>query len=135
MFSFASSFTDLGSGSKFYKLLFYFPLLLDTHTQICFKQLAMNYLYYSDLCVTEVIPTIFTALKSFNSIQQSISLPGNNSQREMDYIFHSLGKKFNIDGKIHTLFFFFFLTHSVKENKYVHGSVLRMFVNTMNSTG
>lgn len=93
MFSITSFFTDLDTGSKLYKLLFYFPLLLDAHTLMYFKQLAMNYLYYSDPYVSEIVSTIFTALKSFNSIQQNIRLPSNNSQTEMDYIFHSLREK------------------------------------------
>lgn len=69
MFSITSFFTDLDTDSTFYKLLFYFPLLLDARTQMYFKQLAMNYLCYSDLYVSEITSAIFTALKSFNSIQ------------------------------------------------------------------
>lgn len=93
MFSITSFFSDLDAGSKFYKLLFYFPLLLDAPTQTYFEQLAMNYLYYSDPYVSEIISAIFTALKSFESIQQNISLPGNNFETEIGYIFYSLRKK------------------------------------------
>lgn len=93
MFSITPFSTDLDAGSKFYKLLFYFPLLLDGPTRMYLKQLAMNYLYYSDPYVGEIISTIFTALKSFESIQQNISLPGNNFETEIGYIFYSLKKK------------------------------------------
>lgn len=97
MFSITSFFPDLETVREFYKLLFYFPLLLDAYTQMYFKQLAMNYLYYSDPCVSEIISTIFTALESFTA-SSSISLPGNDFQAETDYIFHSLRKKkVNID--------------------------------------
>lgn len=86
MFSITHFFTDLDAGSKFYKLLFYFPLLLDVSTQMYLKH-EMNYLYYSDPYVSEIISTIFTALKSFESIQQNISLPGNNFETDIGYIF------------------------------------------------
>lgn len=133
MFSITSFFTDLDTDSRFYKLLFYFPLLLDAHTQMYFKQLAMNYLCYSDLYVSEIISTIFTALKSFNSIQQNISLLGNNSQTEIDYIFPSLRKKkVNIDLK--NSYTAFFLAYSIKEKKCVYALVLREFVNNMTDT-
>lgn len=73
-------FTDVDTGSKFYKLLFYFLLLLYVHTQNHFKQIVqtMNYLY-SDPYDSEIIQTVFTALKSLNSIQWRISFSGNNS--------------------------------------------------------
>lgn len=58
-----------------------------------FKQLAMNYLYDSDPFVNEMISAMCTALKISDSIQQNIGLPGNNSQAEIDYIFHSLREK------------------------------------------
>lgn len=108
MFSITSFFSDLDAGSKFYKLLFYFPLLLDAPTQTYFKQLAMNYLYYSDPYVSEIISAIFTALKSFESIQQNISLPGNNFETEIGYIFYSLRKKgqYWFEKFIHSLFCF-----------------------------
>lgn len=89
MFSITPFFTDLNASSKFYKLLFYFPLLLDAPKQMYLKQLPMNSLYYSDPYVGEIISTIFTALKSFESIQQNISLPGNNFETEIGYIFYS----------------------------------------------
>lgn len=116
MFSITFFFTDVDAGSKFYKLLFYFPLLLDALTQTYFKQLAMNYLYYSDPYVSEIISRIFTALKSFESIQKNISLPGNNFETELGYIFYSLRKKVNIDLKnSHTAFFDFSILSKRKE--------------------
>jgi len=48
MFSITSLFTEVDTGSEFYKFMFYFPLLLDAVTQMYFKLLAMNCLYYSD---------------------------------------------------------------------------------------
>lgn len=76
------------------------------------KQLAMNYLYYSDPYVGEIISTIFTALKSFESIQQNISLPSNNFETEIGYIFYSLRKKkVNIEKFIHSLFCFSILNN------------------------
>lgn len=73
-----------------------------------FKQLAMNYLYCSDPYVGEIISTIFTALKSFESIQQNISLPGNNFETEIGYIFIAKEKKVNIDFKNSCTAFFCF---------------------------
>lgn len=72
------------------------------------KQLAMNYLYYSDPYVGEIISTIFTALKSSESIQQNISLPGNNFETGIGYIFYSLRKKgkYWFEKFIHSIFWF-----------------------------